>query len=189
MEKKIEANEKKRQVQKAVSFFEGLDEGGNEEGLEFVQLVDPGCIPLSVFLLILTSKGTMMLQAVLWSLDIPCWPKEAQGTTAVSKGRVCCLNWNKRLRIILLSLWSAIVSMPLQFWATAFHTLESHNIIYYPWLGSNLLLFWRFFPFTVLSFLSQGIEESEFLLLIFAILPAKFNLMCVWVKDRLVVTL
>lgn len=72
MEKKIEANEKKRQVQKAVSFFEGLDEGGNEEGLEFVQLVEPGCIPLSVFLLTLTSKGTMMLQAVLWSLDIPC---------------------------------------------------------------------------------------------------------------------
>lgn len=142
-----------------------------------------------VFLLSLTSKETMMLQAVLWSLDIPCWPKEAQGTTAVSKGRVCCLNWNKRVGIILLSLWSAIVSMPLQFWATAFHTLESHNIIYYPWLGNNLLLFWRFFPFTVLSFLSQGIEESEFLLLIFAILPAKFNLMCVWVKDRLVVTL
>lgn len=72
LKRKLRQIRKKRQVQKAVSFFEGLDEGGNEEGLEFVQLVEPGCIPLPVFLLTLTSKETMMLQAVLWSLDIPC---------------------------------------------------------------------------------------------------------------------
>lgn len=73
IEKNIEANQgEKRQVQKAVSFFEGLDEAGDKGELEFVQLQEAGCIPLSVFLLTLTSKETMMLQAVLWSLDIPC---------------------------------------------------------------------------------------------------------------------
>lgn len=72
LKRKLKQIRKKRQVQKAVSFFEGLDEGQNEEGLEFVQLQEPDCIPLSVFLLTLTSKDTMMLQAVLWSLDIPC---------------------------------------------------------------------------------------------------------------------
>lgn len=37
-ENSIGVNKNKRQVQKVILLMEGLGEGGNEEGLEFVQL-------------------------------------------------------------------------------------------------------------------------------------------------------